>query len=311
MHFDKRAVAVTDVPSNLLELTKQRRRWLNGAFFALLYYIRNFWRLMSRSSHSIPRRIALIIQFVYYVVTLAFNWFGVSMLYLSFSFIVSLALENVESHGVTMALFLAFHIVYLTLTFLQVLFGLGSKAQDVQRVYFVSSIVYGLLIVIAIGLSLWQLSGETSFALLLISAAGFGSFFVAACLHGRLYSMATNFLQYVFMLPTFLNMFTIYSLCNMHDVSWGTKEGNLRAQLAQARDQVAEKAEDVKAGSKHADPTSRHLDILRKAAKYVAQDPTQQTGDFGAALQKETPEQVMLQVAEQAERERHRERVNR
>lgn len=29
------------------------------------------------------------------------------------------------------------------------------------------------------------------------------------------------------MLPTFINMFSTYSFCNMHDISWGTKEGNL------------------------------------------------------------------------------------
>jgi len=29
------------------------------------------------------------------------------------------------------------------------------------------------------------------------------------------------------MLPTFVNLFSAFSFCNMHDISWGTKEGNL------------------------------------------------------------------------------------
>jgi hypothetical protein len=33
-------------------------------------------------------------------------------------------------------------------------------------------------------------------------------------------------IQYLFMLPTFINSFAIFSFCNMHDISWGTKEGN-------------------------------------------------------------------------------------
>ena len=29
------------------------------------------------------------------------------------------------------------------------------------------------------------------------------------------------------MLPTFMNIFIIYSFCNVHDVTWGTRDSNL------------------------------------------------------------------------------------
>lgn len=44
LHYVKGAIADTDVPDNLLELIKQRRRWLNGSFFAGVYYVQNFPR---------------------------------------------------------------------------------------------------------------------------------------------------------------------------------------------------------------------------------------------------------------------------
>lgn len=28
---------------------------------------------------------------------------------------------------------------------------------------------------------------------------------------------------YIFMLPTFINIMTIYSMCNLHDISWGNR----------------------------------------------------------------------------------------
>ena len=37
-------------------------------------------------------------------------------------------------------------------------------------------------------------------------------------------SVAPLLSRYLFMLPTFINIFTIYSFCNMHDLSWGTKD---------------------------------------------------------------------------------------
>lgn len=60
---------------------------------------------------------------------------------------------------------------------------------------------------------------------LLASIGAFGSIFAAAFLHNELWSVAKVFLQYIFMLLTYVNTFAIYSFCNMHDISWGTKEG--------------------------------------------------------------------------------------
>lgn len=53
-----------DVPATLLELIKQRRRWLNGSFFALVYYVKRFKQLLG-PHHSICRRFWLTVQFVY------------------------------------------------------------------------------------------------------------------------------------------------------------------------------------------------------------------------------------------------------
>jgi hypothetical protein len=53
--------------------------------------------------------------------------------------------------------------------------------------------------------------------------ASIGVFFAAAIVHMDILAIILNFFQYIFMLPTFINIFTIYSYCNFHDVSWGTK----------------------------------------------------------------------------------------
>jgi len=49
------------------------------------------------------------------------------------------------------------------------------------------------------------------------------SYFVGALIHGEFWHILFSILQYYYMLPTFINIFSIYSFCNVHDISWGTK----------------------------------------------------------------------------------------
>lgn len=48
--------------------------------------------------------------------------------------------------------------------------------------------------------------------------------------------MLTSFVQYLLLLPSYVNILLIYAFCNLHDVSWGTKGDNGSAKdLGQAK----------------------------------------------------------------------------
>lgn len=64
------AIATTDIPSNLNILIRQRRRWLNGSFFAGLYALKEWSRLYTESGHSFGRKLLLTTQLVYMSVNL-------------------------------------------------------------------------------------------------------------------------------------------------------------------------------------------------------------------------------------------------
>lgn len=234
LHYEAGAVADTDVPDNILELIKQRRRWLNGAFFSLAYYVSKFPRITKDSAHSWPRKFIFHIQFLYQLSSMVLNWFTVGSLYLSFAIVFFMAFESFP--GVQEELHFVFNVAYFFLTILQFLVGLGGKANDTHRIYWVCSLIYGLIMSCAIVLSVWHLI-TNAFNIFVVFAAiiAFGSYAMGGFIHGELFAICSVALQYLFMLPTFVNMFTIYSFCNMHDISWGTKEGNLSNEQRRAK----------------------------------------------------------------------------
>jgi chitin synthase len=79
--YVKGASAETDVPDSIPEFISQRRRWLNGSFFASVHSLANI-RQIFRTKHSIIRKSALILQAVYNLIVLLFNWFALANIYL-------------------------------------------------------------------------------------------------------------------------------------------------------------------------------------------------------------------------------------
>ena len=75
LKYVKSATGETDVPDATPEFISQRRRWLNGAFFAAVYSLVHF-RQIWHTDHTLWRKILLHIEFVYQFVSLAFTYFS-------------------------------------------------------------------------------------------------------------------------------------------------------------------------------------------------------------------------------------------
>mmetsp|Transcript_10921 Transcript_10921/g.10961 ORF Transcript_10921/g.10961 Transcript_10921/m.10961 type:complete len:102 (-) Transcript_10921:535-840(-) len=67
LRYVKKSVAETDVPDKLSVLMAQRRRWINGSWFALIDTLRRASSLY-HSNHSRFRKCLFFIQMVYYAV---------------------------------------------------------------------------------------------------------------------------------------------------------------------------------------------------------------------------------------------------
>ena len=76
LRYVKSAVGETDVPDSLPEFIGQRRRWLNGSFFAATYSIAHTGQVL-RSGHSVGRKVVLLVETMYNTINLVFSWFSV------------------------------------------------------------------------------------------------------------------------------------------------------------------------------------------------------------------------------------------
>ncbi|WVQ68402.1 uncharacterized protein L199_006610 [Kwoniella botswanensis] len=245
LQYVKSAKAGTDVPARVPEFISQRRRWLNGSIFAATYAMVCFWRIWT-SGHNFFRKIALTILTIYNLVNLIFNWLSISSFYLAFFFLISSSIAGASDPfgGAGDEIFQVFNKVYIGLIFVVLVCSLGNRPQGSNWMYtfciFMFAVCQGILLYCA-GWTVYQtvphtaegwkdVSGlfenRTFLDLAMSLMATYGLYLVSSILYFEPWHMLTSFVQYLLLLPSYVNILLIYAMCNLHDVSWGTKGDN-------------------------------------------------------------------------------------
>jgi chitin synthase len=153
LKYVKSAQAETDVPSNTAEFISQRRRWLNGSFFASVHALTH-WYLIFRSSHNLLRKLILVGEFVYNFVNLFFNWFNVSFFYLTFFFLVGGIIEPATDpfkfKGVAYGaqLFDVFNNLYILTMVMVFICSLGNRPQGSKFIYNTAIFLFAIIMAI-------------------------------------------------------------------------------------------------------------------------------------------------------------------
>jgi len=252
LKYVKSAKASTDVPTSIPEFISQRRRWLNGSLFASFHSTIFFWRIWTSGQNPI-RMFILQIEFIYNAVQLFFTWTSLANFYLAFFFLVSSATNasgknnafNFLSASAGKDVFEIFLNLYIALIFVTTVCSLGNRPQGSKWIYALSMILFGLCNAITLwcaGYTVylnvphtvngWEdfphlVATNKSLQEIVISlAATYGLYFVASFMHFEPWHMFTSFIQYMFLLPSYVNILMMYAMCNLHDVTWGTKGDN-------------------------------------------------------------------------------------
>ncbi|KAL2356600.1 chitin synthase, class II [Cryomyces antarcticus] len=242
LKYVKSATGETDVPDAVPEFISQRRRWLNGAFFAAVYSLLHFRQIWS-TDHTLPRKILLHVEFLYQFVSLLFTYFSLANFYLTFYFIAgSLADPLVDpfGHGIGNVFFVILRYSCTLLICMQFILSMGNRPQGAKRMFMSSMIVYSLIMAYttfaAVFIVIKQLRspdtdfhiGNNMFTNMIVSTCStVGLYFLMSFLYLDPWHMFTSSAQYFALLPSYICTLQVYAFCNAHDVTWGTKGDNV------------------------------------------------------------------------------------
>ncbi|KZV63383.1 glycosyltransferase family 2 protein [Peniophora sp. CONT] len=229
LRYVNSAVGETDVPDALPEFILQRRRWLNGSFFAATYAIAHIPQMMA-SGHSLPRKCWLLLQAFYNIINLIASWFAIGNFYLFFVILTS-SLEAKE-FGFQWIRYVNSCVQYFmaSIVIACFLFAMGNKPSAVHWKYKLITLLLAVLMVyllfaaVMCAIQAAHEGGAANRVMAFSLIVTYGAYAFSSLLAFDPWHMGTSFLQYLLLSPMYINILNIYAFANLDDISWGTKE---------------------------------------------------------------------------------------
>ncbi|KAI9782635.1 MAG: Chitin synthase, class 1 [Peltula sp. TS41687] len=241
LQYVKSSTAETDVPDTMTELILQRRRWLNGSFFAAVYALAHSFQIF-RSDHTVRRKIMFLVEFTYQSINMLFAWFAIGNFFLVFR-ILTTSLGQSDLLGTTgRILGVVFEWLYLMTLLTCFILALGNRPQGSNKFYMTMVYFWVVIMIYLIFASIFitvksiqaevakkaftvgrLFSNQLFFTLIVSLLSTYVLWFVASFLFFDPWHMFTSFIQYLLLTPTYVNILNVYAFCNTHDITWGTK----------------------------------------------------------------------------------------
>lgn len=250
LRYVKESVAETDVPETLNELLAQRRRWINGSWFSMIYSIRRCNKI-NTSGHDRKTKILFKLLMIYYSLASLFSWLLVGSLYYSFTLsIEELAKSKLFDNPCAVEFFTQpILFLYTGMLLIALICSFSVKPRKVENLFWWMSVILSSLTSFNIILILWNfinrddqifIYGQNYFLvvknLMIISIPGsFALLILLSCLNSPKESLKFIYgvPSYFFVMGIYFNVFTIYAISNTHDCSWGNRPDKLTAEESQ------------------------------------------------------------------------------
>lgn len=165
--------------------------------------------------------------YVYMIINFIFSLLLVGSLYASFSIFIRAFFHDTGCQAISGAR--AFEIGYLALLFIFILMAITKPITKSGWIYSWFVVIFGIFIFISIGFGVKYFFEETTnkYVGFMLIAALVGSYAVPPLLNFwrmNLFNYFFGVIVLIFLSPTYVNIIIIYSMANLHDVSWGNRE---------------------------------------------------------------------------------------
>ncbi|KAH3756648.1 glycosyltransferase family 2 protein [Pelomyxa schiedti] len=205
--YEPRAVARTEVPSTLIGLIKQRRRWINSTIVNMVMLLKTVWRPV-----SFPLFVSLSIEL--------FSSFALptAILMLVYEIAVSVGMYP----PVALALIVLWCLLLLTLS-------LTSRIEQLEYWFHASTLFGAVITILMVIFAAQNLEGLfTKYWIEVVVMVAWVLFIAAAAvIHHQWFSVLGIVapLTWLILSPTMYVVIPIYAVCNFDDVTWGTRGG--------------------------------------------------------------------------------------
>ncbi|CAI2378973.1 unnamed protein product [Moneuplotes crassus] len=249
-HYVPGAKCLVDCPLSLTGLIKERRRIFNGWMFSSVHLLKSTCRVWKRKGSSFIRNCFLMLLYLYMAIIWILFYCMLGLFYSAFSIFVREVLPDDKCLSVTMASNLLEN-VYLTFLFIVLMLSTSVQVLHAEVGYRLCSFLMGLFSIVLIVCAVFYAT-KSDGNLLAVSLIGFFifSFIIPLILNIKdLYisDVVKGIIYATYFLPTYANIFTIFSMANIHEVAFETVSGSLNKDkeiATKVKEAAAEKYED-------------------------------------------------------------------
>ncbi|KAJ1967138.1 hypothetical protein H4R34_006424, partial [Dimargaris verticillata] len=261
------------------------------------------WYKIFQSGHSIIRLLLLLLEFLYNFISLIFSWFSLGNFYLCYYFLYNNAMdtwrkkhENNEPdahkydpfflNGKSMYIYEVVQELYILALITIFIISLGNRPQGSKTTYMVCVVVFFFVMLVMVYTAMFMvvrsvqrtdlsqgisvLKDDTFRDIVISIASTYGLYFVSSLLYFEPWHMFTSFIQYICLLPSFINILNVYAFCNIHDVSWGTKGDTSMANdlgHAKVKKQDGQEVVELAMATSQQDINTRYEKFIRELHK--------------------------------------------
>jgi len=161
IHYVPGAQCLTDPPTSLTQLIKQRRRWFNGSLFASIHVLKHMCKVWHRKKCSFIRNLFFMLLYLYMIIQMMLSFVIVGSFYAVFNIFLRSYLEYSQcfSFKAPANFVINLYILFLILT---MMLSSTIEIQWAENGFRATSIFMGIFTIIMVGSSFLYIGDQLS-----------------------------------------------------------------------------------------------------------------------------------------------------